>query len=109
MVVAQCACKLLLLDWTWCERAFREWLLDGDTAQNVGSWQWAAGLGVDAAPYFRVFNPVSQGEQHDPDGAWVAQWVPESHGKHALLPGAIVDPGVARKRYLELVASTVKG
>jgi len=108
MVVAQSACKLLLLDWTWCERAFKEWLLDGDTAQNVGSWQWAAGLGVDAAPYFRVFNPVSQGEQHDPDGAWVARWVPESNGKHALLSDAIVDPRAARKRYLELVAATVK-
>jgi deoxyribodipyrimidine photo-lyase len=109
MVVAQCACKLLLLDWTRCERVFRDWLLDGDTAQNVGSWQWAAGLGVDAAPYFRIFNPVSQGQQHDPDGAWVAEWMPESGGEHALLPGAIVDPGAARKRYLELVAATVKG
>jgi deoxyribodipyrimidine photo-lyase len=109
MIVAQGACKLLLLDWTWCERVFRDWLLDGDTAQNIGSWQWAAGLGVDAAPYFRVFNPVSQGQQHDPDGAWVAQWVPESGGQHALLPGAIVDPGAARKRYLELVAATVTG
>lgn len=109
MVVAQVACKLLLLDWTWCERAFRDWLLDGDTAQNVGSWQWAAGLGVDAAPYFRVFNPVSQGEEHDPDGRWVARWVPESRGSHAPLAGAIVELAAARKRYLERAKATLNG
>ncbi len=102
MVVAQFLSKLLLLPWTWGERVFKDWLLDGDTAQNVAGWQWASGLGVDAAPYFRVFNPVSQGAEHDPGGVWMKRWVPESQGRPDALPGAIVDAGAARKRYLDL-------
>ena len=102
MVVAQFFSKLLLLPWTWGEKVFKDWLLDGDTAQNVAGWQWASGLGVDAAPYFRVFNPVSQGAEHDPGGSWIRRWVPESHGAPDALPGAIVDAGEARKRYLDV-------
>ena len=60
------------------------WLRDGDLASNQHGWQWAAGSGTDAAPYFRVFNPVSQGLKFDPDGAYVRRWVPEL----AHLPGA---------------------
>jgi deoxyribodipyrimidine photo-lyase len=108
MIVAQCATKLMMLPWWKCEPAFRQLLLDGDTAQNVGSWQWSAGVGVDAAPYFRVFNPVAQGEEHDPDGTWVSRWVPESNGRHDLLAGARVDPSTARKRYLELAGQLLR-
>ena len=69
--------KDLLMDWRLGERHFLHWLVDGDPAQNVGNWQWVAGTGADAAPYFRVFNPVAQGRRFDPDGAYVRRWVPE--------------------------------
>ncbi len=77
MAVASFLVKDLLIDWRWGERWFMEQLLDGDPAANNGGWQWAAGTGTDAAPYFRIFNPVSQGTKHDPDGAYVRAWVPE--------------------------------
>jgi deoxyribodipyrimidine photo-lyase len=80
MVVAQFLVKGLLLPWNWGEATFKEWLVDGDSASNALGWQWAAGLGVDAAPYFRVFNPVRQGAEHDPEGSWLRRWVPESGG-----------------------------
>ncbi len=77
MVVGSFLVKHLLIHWTEGERHFRRLLLDGDVPQNVGNWQWVAGTGADAAPYFRVFNPVRQGERFDPDGAYVRRWVPE--------------------------------
>jgi len=77
MVTASFLVKHLLVDWRRGERFFRRHLVDGDLAQNVGNWQWVAGTGADAAPYFRIFNPVSQGTKHDPDGAYVRRWVPE--------------------------------
>ncbi len=77
MVVASFLVKDLLIDWRWGERWFMQQLLDGDPAANNGGWQWTAGTGTDAAPYFRVFNPVSQGQKFDPDGAYVRRWVPE--------------------------------
>jgi deoxyribodipyrimidine photo-lyase len=52
-------------------------LVDGDPAANNGGWQWSAGTGTDAAPYFRIFNPILQGKKHDPDGEYIARWVPE--------------------------------
>lgn len=100
MVAAQFLTKHLRIDWRRGERLFRQLLLDGDTASNVGNWQWAAGLGVDNAPWFRVFNPVTQGREHDPDGAWLARWVPESFGDPRPLPHAIVDIAQARREYL---------
>jgi deoxyribodipyrimidine photo-lyase len=84
LITASFLTKHLLIDWRVGEAIFRGWLLCGDTAQNVGNWQWVAGCGVDAAPYFRVFNPVAQGERFDPDGAYVRRWVPEL----AALPAA---------------------
>jgi deoxyribodipyrimidine photo-lyase len=69
--------KDLLVDWRIGERWFRRLLVDGDVAQNVGNWQWVAGTGPDAAPYFRVFNPVVQSQNFDPDGTYIKAWVPE--------------------------------
>jgi len=77
MVAASFLVKDLLIDWRLGERHFRRWLVDGDVAQNAGNWQWVAGTGADAAPYFRVFNPVTQGLRFDPDGDYVRCWVPE--------------------------------
>jgi len=80
MVAASFLVKDLLIDWRAGERHFLRWLVDGDVAQNVGNWQWVAGTGADAAPYFRVFNPVTQGRRFDPEGDYVRRWVPELAG-----------------------------
>jgi deoxyribodipyrimidine photo-lyase len=77
MIVAMFLTKDLLIDWQKGERHFMQQLVDGDMAANNGGWQWSAGTGTDAAPYFRIFNPVSQGEKFDPGGRFVRQWVPE--------------------------------
>jgi deoxyribodipyrimidine photo-lyase len=77
MIVASFLTKDLLIDWRWGERHFMRDLLDGDLAANNGGWQWAASTGTDPQPYFRIFNPVSQGEKFDPDGTYVRRWVPE--------------------------------
>ena len=77
MVVASFLCKHLLIDWRWGEAYFAEKLLDFDLAANNGGWQWAAGSGTDAAPYFRIFNPAAQLEKFDKDLEYVKKWVPE--------------------------------
>ncbi len=77
MVVASFLCKNLLIDWRWGERYFAEKLLDFELSANVGNWQWAAGSGCDAAPYFRVFNPVIQLEKFDKNHIYVKKWLPE--------------------------------
>jgi deoxyribodipyrimidine photo-lyase len=77
MIVASFLVKDLLIDWRWGERFFMQHLLDGDPAANNGGWQWTAGTGTDAAPYFRIFNPVLQGKKHDPEGRFVRHWLPE--------------------------------
>jgi deoxyribodipyrimidine photo-lyase len=77
MIVAMFLTKDLLIHWQWGERYFMKQLVDGDMAANNGGWQWSAGTGTDAAPYFRIFNPVSQGEKFDPEGTFVRRWVPE--------------------------------
>ena len=77
MIVGSFLVKDLLIDWRRGERFFRHHLVDGDTAQNVGNWQWVAGTGADAAPYFRIFNPVSQSKKFDPDGTYIRRHVPE--------------------------------
>lgn len=76
MIVASFLVKDLHLPWQWGARHFLDHLVDGDVASNNHGWQWAAGTGTDAAPYFRVFNPVTQGERYDPDGSYVRQWIP---------------------------------
>jgi deoxyribodipyrimidine photo-lyase len=77
MIVASFLVKDLLIDWRWGERFFMQHLVDGDPAANNGGWQWTAGTGTDAAPYFRIFNPVLQGKKHDPEGVFVRRWLPE--------------------------------
>ena len=77
MIVASFLVKDLLIDWRWGEKWFMENLLDGDIAANNGGWQWTAGTGTDAAPYFRIFNPVLQSAKFDPHGEYIRKWVPE--------------------------------
>jgi deoxyribodipyrimidine photo-lyase len=77
MIVASFLVKDLLIDWRWGEKWFMRCLVDGDPAANNGGWQWSAGTGTDAAPYFRIFNPVLQSKKHDPDGVHIRRWIPE--------------------------------
>jgi len=86
MIVASFLVKDLLIDWRWGERWFMRHLVDGDPAANNGGWQWVAGTGTDAAPYFRIFNPVTQGRKFDPQGDYARRWLPELAG----VPGAAV-------------------
>lgn len=86
MIVASFLTKDLLIDWRWGEKYFMQQLLDGDVAANNGGWQWSAGTGTDAAPYFRIFNPVLQGQKFDPNGEYIRRWVPELR----LLPVPLV-------------------
>jgi len=123
MIVASFLTKDLLIDWRIGERYFMQHLIDGDSASNVGGWQWAAGVGADAQPFFRVFNPTLQGQRFDPAGVFVKQWLPELRGVPIELihepwklsasdqqqygviigtdyPAPIVDHGFARDRAL---------
>ncbi len=77
MIVASFLVKDLLIDWRWGEVWFMQNLIDGDPAANNGGWQWTAGVGTDAAPYFRIFNPITQGKKFDPDGQYIRRWLPE--------------------------------
>ncbi|HEY1172919.1 MAG TPA: deoxyribodipyrimidine photo-lyase [Verrucomicrobiae bacterium] len=86
MIVAMFLTKDLMINWQRGERYFMQQLVDGDKAANNGGWQWSAGTGTDAAPYFRIFNPVSQGEKFDPNGDFVRQWIPELK----TLPSAVI-------------------
>ena len=86
MITASYLVKHLLVSWVDGERWFWDTLVDGDLAVNAQSWQWIAGCGTDNSPFFRVFNPVTQGEKFDPVGAYVRRWVPEV----AELPDAAI-------------------
>ena len=89
MVVASFLSKDLLIDWRMGERFFMEHLIDGDFASNNGGWGFAASVGVDPQPYFRIFNPLLQSEKFDPDGEYIRKWVPELKG---VMGKAIHDP-----------------
>lgn len=98
MIVASFLCKHLLIDWRWGEAYFAEKLLDFDLASNNGGWQWAAGSGVDAAPYFRIFNPWLQEQKFDKDQKYIKNWVPEFDTSE--YPEPIVEHSFARDRCL---------
>lgn len=118
MVVAMFFTKNLLLDWRLGERFFMQHLIDGDLAANNGGWQWSASTGTDAAPYFRIFNPISQSQKFDPDGQFIRTWVPELAGLNkrdihdpsamgglfgmAEYPRPIVDLARSRERALQV-------
>jgi len=105
MIVASFLVKDLRISWLEGARWFWDTLVDADLAANTLGWQWAAGCGADAAPYFRIFNPTSQQAKFDPDGAYVRRWV----GDVASLPEPIVDHAEARKRALEALAVVTRG
>lgn len=132
MIVASFLCKQLLIHWEKGEGWFWDTLLDADLASNTANWQWVAGSGADAAPYFRIFNPVLQGQKFDPEGHYVRRWVPELallensviHSpwqaeplvlKAAQIslgdtyPSPIIDHAVARKRALNAYATMMHG
>lgn len=98
MITASFLCKHLLIDWRWGETYFAQKLLDYEQASNVGNWQWAAGSGVDAAPYFRIFNPTEQIKKFDKDLQYIRKWIPEL-GTEAY-PPPIVDHKTAREKCL---------
>jgi deoxyribodipyrimidine photo-lyase len=114
MIVASFLTKDLLINWQEGERYFMQWLIDGDPAANNGGWQWVAGTGTDAQPYFRIFNPVAQSRKFDPEGHYIRYWVPELRGTAAPhihapwemdtpprdYPPPVVDHAFARERTL---------
>lgn len=99
MVTAGFLTKHLLIDWRWGEAYFAEKLLDYELSSNNGNWQWSAGSGCDAAPYFRVFNPIKQQEKFDPDMIYIKTWIP---GYHAGYLPRIVEHDFARKRAIQV-------
>jgi deoxyribodipyrimidine photo-lyase len=99
MVVASFLTKHLLIDWRWGEAYFAEKLLDYELSSNNGNWQWAAGCGCDAAPYFRIFNPAEQARKFDPDFRYIRKWVKNFDDDY---PAPIVEHEFARKRALEV-------
>lgn len=132
MIVASFLVKHMLIDWRKGEAWFRDTLVDADLASNVQNWQWVAGSGADASPYFRIFNPITQGQKFDADGRYVRRWVPELRAvpdrwlhapwtappevlRHARVrlgadyPRPIVDHDLARKRALDALATVVAG
>ncbi len=106
MMAASFLVKDLLIDWRWGEAYFAEKLLDYELASNNGGWQWAAGSGCDAAPYFRIFNPDTQWKKFDPQSEYVAQWVPEYNSTDYVKP--VVDHKEARKRALAAYKSALQ-
>lgn len=106
MIVASFLAKHLLIDWRWGESYFAKKLLDYDFAANNGGWQWSAGCGCDAAPYFRVFNPTLQTEKFDKDLKYVRQWVPELDS--LSYPQPMVEHNFARNRAIETYKKALK-
>ena len=105
MLVGSFLCKHLLIDWRWGERYFAKKLLDYEMSSNVGNWQWVAGCGVDASPYFRIFNPKEQIKKFDNDFRYIKKWVPDFQS--SFYPKEIIDHKFARNRCLETFKSAV--
>ena len=105
MLVGSFLCKHLLIDWRWGEAYFAEKLLDYEMASNVGNWQWVAGSGVDAAPYFRIFNPTEQIKKFDKQHAYIQKWVPNY--QELNYPKPVVDHKMARERCLSVYKSAL--
>lgn len=105
MLVGSFLCKHLLIDWRWGEAYFAEKLLDYEMSSNVGNWQWVAGSGVDAAPYFRIFNPTTQIDKFDKNEEYIKEWVPE-YGTDKY-PEKMVDHKEARERALRTYKEAV--
>ncbi len=105
MVTASFLIKHLLVNWQWGEAYFASKLLDFDLSANNGNWQWAAGTGCDAAPYFRIFNPTTQAEKFDHENIYIKKWVPEFNTSKYCKP--IVEHSFARKRCLEAYKSAL--
>lgn len=105
MLVASFLCKHLLIDWRWGEAYFAEKLLDYEMSSNVGNWQWAAGSGVDAAPYFRIFNPMTQIDKFDKQKEYIHTWV--SDLEEDSYPDKMVEHKAARERCLEVYKEAV--
>lgn len=99
MVTASFLCKHLLIDWRWGEAYFAKKLLDFELSSNNGNWQWAAGTGCDAAPYFRVFNPITQQQRFDPQWHYISKWIPDFKPHTYISP--IVDHAFARQRAID--------
>ena len=99
MLVGSFLCKHLLIDWRWGEAYFAEKLHDYEMASNVGNWQWVAGTGVDAAPYFRIFNPTSQIQKFDKELKYIKKWVPDF--QELTYPSPMVEHKFARERCLK--------
>jgi deoxyribodipyrimidine photo-lyase len=105
MITASFLTKHLLIDWRWGEAYFASKLLDFDLSANNGGWQWAAGSGCDAAPYFRIFNPYEQTRKFDPQFKYIRKWVPEF--EQLEYPKPIVDHKQARERCLAVYKSAL--
>ena len=105
MIVASFLCKHLLIDWRWGEAYFAKKLYDFELASNVGNWQWAAGSGVDAAPYFRIFNPTEQIKKFDKDHRYLKNWIPELETSRYV--PEMVDHKMARERCLKTYKEAV--
>jgi len=106
MITAGFLCKHLLIDWRWGEAYFAGKLLDYELSSNNGNWQWAAGTGCDAAPWFRIFNPATQQKRFDAKGIYVRKWVPE-YGLPGY-PAPMVDHDTARRRAIETYGNAMK-
>ena len=99
MIVAGFLCKHLLIDWRWGERYFSLKLLDYELSSNNGNWQWAAGTGCDSAPYFRIFNPITQQNRFDKDFIYIKRWIKDFDKENYI--ESIVEHDFARKRALQ--------
>jgi len=106
MIVASFLTKHLLIDWRLGEAYFASKLLDYELASNIGGWQWASGSGCDAAPYFRIFNPITQQQKFDKEMKYIKKWVPEINSLD--YPDPIVDHKIAREQALERYKTGLK-